>query len=507
VEFGETHSSLKTGGERASASLASSSETQGKLVPVNGAAAGMVARLGLVYTPQATGDQVKARNEGFVVRREIIRVSSDSAPPAKEWLDKGGNVLPFTTGDVIEEHIQIINPELEIVLSEGIDTIGKEKLSMEEWTEFLADSKEIGVPYSYDIKYNSAGNYWIVVTFPTSIRIDISIAHNELYPSKDMQSVAGFIISVAIFYLLSLALVTVVYSRITSIGFVDPLKKLYQSAKRLGEGDYTARVEIKTNNEIAELGQIFNTMAEKIEKEIALRESSEENRKRLILDISHDLKNPLAGMMGYAELCLKNPNLPDEKRQEYSKVIYESCVRVNGLINDLFEFSKLESSEYKIEPVRIDLCEYLREEISVLLPLLDSAGFPYDFNIPEEEIFASVDPKEMRRVIHNLIMNSIQYNRSGTAITLTAEQNEQEVLISIRDDGVGMTAETAEHVFEAFVRGDSSRNSKSGGTGLGLSIAEKIMKAHGGSIDLKTAENEGCEFILRFPKKIIKNLR
>ncbi len=395
--------------------------------------------------------------------------------------------------------IRIITSELETVMSEGIDTIGKEKLSMEEWTEFLAGSKKIGVPYSYDIAYNAEGGYWIIVTFPTSIRIDLDIAHNERYPSKDMQAVAGFIVSVILFYLLSLALVTVIYSRITSIGFVDPLRKLYHIAKRLGEGDYSARVEMKTNNEIAELGQIFNTMAEKIEKEIALRESSEENRKRLILDISHDLKNPLAAMMGYAELCLKDPNLPEEKRQEYSKVIYDSCIRVNGLINDLFEFSKLESSEYKIEPVPIDLCEYLREEMSTLLPLLDSSGFTYVFNIPEEEILASIDPKEMRRVIHNLIMNSIQHNPPGTTVTLTLEQNEKEVLASIRDDGIGMTTEAAAHIFEAFVRGDSTRNSKSGGTGLGLSIAEKIMMAHGGSIELKTAENEGCEFILHLP--------
>ena len=405
--------------------------------------------------------------------------------------------------DVVLENgggIQIINSGLEIVVSEGIDTFGKNKLSMTEWTDFLANSKEIGVPYSFDIEYNAAGDYWIIVTFPTSIRIELDIAHNELYPSKDMESVGGFIVAVILFYLLSLVIVTVIYSRITSIGFVDPLKKLYQSSKRLGEGDYSARVEIKTKNEIAELGQIFNTMAEKIEKEIALRELSEENRKRLILDISHDLKNPLAGMMGYAELCLKNPDLSEEKRKEYIKVIYDNCIRVNGLINDLFEFSKLESSEYKIEPVRIDLCEYLREEISVLLPLLDSAGFRYDFNIPEDEIYTSLDPKEMRRVLHNLIMNSLQYNREGTNITITAEQNEQEIRISIQDNGIGMSEETAEHIFEAFVRGDRSRNSKSGGTGLGLSIAEKIMKAHGGSIELKTAENTGCEFILHFPK-------
>lgn len=396
--------------------------------------------------------------------------------------------------------IQIIDTNLEVVLSEGINTIGKNKLSMADWTEFLANSKEIGVPYSFDIAYNAAGDYWIVVTFPTSIRLDISVAHNELYPSKDMQAVAGFIIALILFYLLSLALVTVIYSRVTSIGFVDPLKRLYQSAKLIGEGDYTTRVEIKTNDEIAELGQIFNTMAGKIEKEIALRESSEENRKRLVLDISHDLKNPLASMMGYAELCLKDPDLPEEKRQEYIKVIYDSCIRVNGLIVDLFEFSKLESSEYKIEPVRIDLSEYLREELSVLLPLLDSAGFQYDFNIPEEELYTSFDPKEIRRVLHNLIINSIQYNKEGTAIILTAEQDEKETRVILRDNGIGMSQETAEHIFEAFVRGDSSRNSKSGGTGLGLSIAEKIMKAHGGTIELKTAENTGCEFTLRFPK-------
>ncbi|HYE67485.1 MAG TPA: HAMP domain-containing sensor histidine kinase, partial [Anaerovoracaceae bacterium] len=397
--------------------------------------------------------------------------------------------------------IQIINSGLEIVLSEGIDPFGENNLSVAEWTEFLTKSKAVGVPYSFDIAYNTEGDYWIVVTFPTSIRIDLDIAHNELYPSKDMESVRGFIVAVVLFYLLSLAAVTVIYSRITSIGFVDPLKKLYQSAKRLGEGDYSARVKVKTKNEIAELGQIFNTMAEKIEKEIALRELSEENRKRLILDISHDLKNPLAGMMGYAELCLKDPDLPEEKQKEYIKVIYDNCIRVNGLINDLFEFSKLESSEYKIEPAQIDLSEYLREEISVLLPMLDSAGFSYDFNIPEEELYASFDPKEMRRVLHNLIVNSLQYNREGTTITITAEQNEQEIRINIQDNGIGMSEETAEHIFEAFVRGDRSRNSKSGGTGLGLSIAEKIMKAHGGSIELKTAENKGCEFILHFPKK------
>lgn len=397
--------------------------------------------------------------------------------------------------------IQIVNRDLEVVLSEGIDSIRKNKLSMEEWTEFLAESKRAGVTYSYDIAYHEAGAYWIVVTFPTSLRIDFYLAHNERYPSKDMDAVGGFIAAVIIFYLLALALVTVIYSRVTSFGFVDPLKKLYQVAKRLGEGDYSARVTLKSNNEIAELGHIFNTMAERIEREIALREASEENRKQLILDISHDLKNPLAGMMGYSEQCLKNPALSEAKRKEFIKIIYDGCIRVNGLIDDLFAYSRLESAEYKIEPIRLDLCEYLREELLVLLPLLDAAGFSYEFSIPEEEIFASVDPKEMRRVLHNLITNAIQHNPAGTAVSLAVTQDEREIRISVRDNGTGMSEKTAAHIFDAFVRGDASRNSKSGGTGLGLAIAEKIMKTHDGSIELKTAENKGCEFILHLPNK------
>ncbi len=401
--------------------------------------------------------------------------------------------------------IQIINSDLEVVMSQGIDPIGKKKFSMGEWTEFLTQSKRVGVPYNFDIAYSEAGKYWVIVTFPTSIRIEVGIAHNNQYPSRDMKAVAGLITAVIIFYLLLLALVTVIYSRITSIGFVDPLKKLYQGAKRLGEGDYSARVDINAKNEIAELGEIFNTMAEKIEKEIALREVLEENRKRLILDISHDLKNPLAGVMGYAEQCMKNPGLPVEKQQEYLGVIYDGCTRINSMIDDLFEYSKLESGGYQIEPVPTDLCEFLREELAVLLPVMDSADFAYDFNILEEEIIVSVDPKELRRVIHNLIINAVRHNPPGTAVWLTLEQNDHETLIKIRDDGTGISEKMAAQVFEAFARGDDARNSKGGGAGLGLSIAEKIMRAHGGSIELKTAENKGCEFILKLP--VIKDLR
>ena len=111
LEFGEAKQVLRTDAEQPSASYATSSEAPGRLVPVSGNPEGLFARMGLVYTPKAGGDRVTARSEGFVVRREIIRVRADNAPPAKEWLDKEGATFPFALGDVVEEHIQVINPE------------------------------------------------------------------------------------------------------------------------------------------------------------------------------------------------------------------------------------------------------------------------------------------------------------------------------------------------------------------------------------------------------------
>ncbi len=111
LEFGDAKQTLKTDADQPSASFTSTSETQGKLIPASGNAEGMFARLGLVYTPKASGDHVAPKSDGFAVRREIIRVPTDQAPPAKEWLDKEGQALSFSLGDIIEEHIQVINAE------------------------------------------------------------------------------------------------------------------------------------------------------------------------------------------------------------------------------------------------------------------------------------------------------------------------------------------------------------------------------------------------------------
>ena len=241
-------------------------------------------------------------------------------------------------------------------------------------------------------------------------------------------------------------------------------------------------------------------MAMQIEKEIDLKNHSEENRKKLILDISHDLKNPLASIMGYAELCYNKSDLPKEEQDKYMKVIYDNSLRANNLIVDLFELSKLESSEYSINKTQVDICEYLRKAMGSFITTFDRYGFSYDFDIPETEIITQIDSEQMDRVFQNLVTNTVKYNPINTKVIIRLFEQDNQIEIVFKDDGIGIPSEFAARIFHPFERVDITRNSQIGGTGLGLAIVEKIIDAHNGNISLITDENAGCEFKIKIPK-------
>jgi signal transduction histidine kinase len=397
--------------------------------------------------------------------------------------------------------VQVIGKNYKVLYSTGIDTLGKTNLTTQEFTDFLTQSRSLGIPYHYDIAYNEKGAFWLVVTFPTSLRIDFSFAYNEEYISKDMQNVAGALIAIVLFYLLLLALFTAVFSRITAVRITTPLRKLCEGVKRMREGDFSARVDLHLKNEFAELQHTFNDMAAKIDYETGRRIQSEDDRRKLILDISHDLKNPLTGISGYTERCLNKPGLSDEERNGYLRIIYENSLRADRLLSSMFELSKLDSPDFKLDVEKTDVCEYLRGVCAELLPSLEQAGFGYDIDLPDKPHYAMLDSGQMSRVFHNLADNAIRYNGEATVlkISLCEEKDKGRLIILFSDNGIGIPEDIASDIFKPFVRVDRSRNSASGGTGLGLSIVSKIIEAHGGTISLDTDMKQGCTFKITLP--------
>lgn len=420
-----------------------------------------------------------------VTAADIIRDDYENMDIA-EVLDNGGGV-------------QVVNQDYQVVFSQGINTL-PETLTPETFTSFLTNSHAKEVPFSYSIVYNPREDFWLIVTFPTSFRIDFAMVHNTDYPSVDIQAVTGVIVAIVLFYLILLGISTVIYSRLTSRSIITPLKKLCTSARRLKDGDYGSRVDLNLDNEFGELENIFNAMADEIEKEIDLRKQSEENRKKLVLDISHDLKTPLANIMGYAELCLLKPDLPKEQRQTYVKIIHDNSTRANRLMTDLFELSKMETSEYVLCKESVDFSEYLRERMGEAVAGFEEAGFSYEFHIPEQEIAVNIDAMQINRVLENLVDNTLSHNKRGTHVIVECIEKSESVAIRFKDNGVGIPPALRETIFQPFVKGDPARHSESRGTGLGLAIVMKIMMAHGGSVKLAPDEDAGCAFILSLPK-------
>jgi signal transduction histidine kinase len=386
--------------------------------------------------------------------------------------------------------VQVIDNEYRVVYSSGLDTIGKDRLTAAEFTAFLTQSQT--KPNHYDILYHPEGGFWLVVTFPTSIRLDFSLVHNKDAVAGDLMR-AGWAIALVVFcYLLILALCAYIYSKITAASITVPLKKLCDGTRLLREGDYSVRVDLRLKNEFAELQNTFNDMAARIEHETALRKKSEEDRRRMILDISHDLKNPMASIQGYAELLCQKTNSPE------LTAIYQNSQRANRLLNELFELSKIDSPDFALKPVKTDLCETLRQICGEIVPQLEFANFEYDIDIPEDSIYAMLDTSHFARIIQNLTDNAVRYNPEGTKITVSLTAGDKTASIEFSDDGVGIPEHLIGDIFNPFVRVDSSRNSKTGGSGLGLPIAMKIAEAHGGDLTLRS-EGKGCTFTITIP--------
>ena len=268
----------------------------------------------------------------------------------------------------------------------------------------------------------------------------------------------------------------------TSKEFINPIRTLLKGVTEISNGNYDVRVKSEKINEFLELSNGFNNMAETIQNEQKENKKLEKMREDLILDISHDLKNPLASIMGYSETLINAEDLTNDKINEYLTIINRNSYRANKLINDLFEFSLYNNTDYKFNLEKRDICEMLREIIANFIPEFDHKEFTYDFDIFESSYYVMADEEKIYRAINNILDNKVKYNKKGNTISIKTEIHDNRFFIKFCDNGDSIPDQYKESIFNPFVRVDKSRNSKTGGTGLGLSITKRILNKHNGDI-------------------------
>lgn len=308
------------------------------------------------------------------------------------------------------------------------------------------------------------------------------------------------LIIIVIIFITILALILVVFARVTSRNIVKPVNMLVDGVKKIADGEYGNHIDYKTSNELDDLIDSINILSSQLKDQVELREKSDDARKNLILGLSHDVKTPLTNIIGYSEMMLSDPSLSDEEVERNLKIIHSNGLVADKLTKGLFELARFDSDRYFVETTKSDVSEILRRKVISYVYEFEEKNIDYSLDIPEYRVDAIINEHQIERVIDNIIQNSLKYNQQDFSICISLKEVDSMILITIEDDGIGIPDELSTKVFDPMFRVESSRSKSLGGTGLGLSISKKIMEKHGGDIILDTHYKKGCKFVISLPK-------
>lgn len=282
---------------------------------------------------------------------------------------------------------------------------------------------------------------------------------------------------------------------------MKPLGELKHASNAIKEGNYDYRIQNVFKDEFGEVISSFEAMREQLKESLQIQHQYEENRKILLTHISHDLKTPITSIKGYIEGIKDGVADTPEKMKKYIDTIYRKAKDMNELIDDLFLFSKLDLQKYSFDFRVLDIVHYMKDIVEELQFDLQKKGIVLDLEHPMKELTVMGDGNNLRRVITNIIDNSIKYaGHDQIRIFINIKEMTDQVLIEIRDNGKGISKEAQPFVFDEFYRADPSRNMNTYGSGLGLSIIKKIIEEHGGEIWMESELNHGTSIFFTLRK-------
>ena len=288
---------------------------------------------------------------------------------------------------------------------------------------------------------------------------------------------------------------------------VKPIMRLKLAAQNIQEGNLDFELPVEySGDEIASLTKDFEEMRIILKNNAEEKIKAESEEKELIRNISHDLKTPLTAIKGYVEGLLDGVADTPEKREKYLKTIYNRASDMDKLIDELTMYSRIDMNRVPYTFTKIDINHYMEDCCEEIGLELETKGISMEYhNFSNEEQYVMIDIEQMKRVINNIISNSVKYmsDRKGM-IRIELFNDGDYALIRIEDNGKGISPEDLKHVFERFFRADSSRNSKQGGSGIGLAIVKKVIEEHGGMIWAESKEGIGTVMNIRL-KKVIKD--
>ena len=293
-----------------------------------------------------------------------------------------------------------------------------------------------------------------------------------------------------------------------------PLQELRTAANRIGEGNYSAPVNVTSSDEIGELGAAFRSMGEslsdsrqelesksvQLKEKLQLAEAASQAKSAFLANMSHELRTPLNAIIGYSEMMLEDAQ--DEGAAERVSDLQKargSGRHLLGLINDVLDISKIEAGKFELTNEPVDLSDILSEVESTAPPLMQANDNRFNVVQPDDIGWIECDKQRLSQILLNLLSNAAKFTENGD-INLTAERSgDGWVHFAVHDTGVGMDSEQVKRLFEPFVQADRSITQRFGGTGLGLSISLRFVEMMGGRISIESELGAGSCFTVSLP--------
>jgi signal transduction histidine kinase len=297
-------------------------------------------------------------------------------------------------------------------------------------------------------------------------------------------------------FALVLTLLIIVYL-VSVLGHIrTQLTLIKEALEDIKNGNLNRRILATKSDITKQICYGINEIAINSQSQLIQQKQSEQAYKRLMTSLSHDVKTPLASLVGYLE-AIESNIVAGEEKDEYIHVASGKAYHLKHFVENLFEWVKLDSGEQIFHFELFDINELSRNIIAEWIPILENSHFEYKFDIPETEYFMRIDANAYTRILNNLLQNIITHSE-GDNMALSILENEQEARIVITDNGKGISPDNLPHIFERMYQCDHSRSSK--GNGLGLSITKELVSTHKGTITADSISGFGTTFTIILPK-------
>ncbi len=336
----------------------------------------------------------------------------------------------------------------------------------------------------------SAGLYRVYYVFPTD------------YEVANLNLVQAWVWATEAALLVLLALIAWIVTR----QVVTPVRMAARTAERLSAGRLHERMDVKGQDDLARLGSSFNKMAVNLQHQIGQLEELSRVQRRFVSDVSHELRTPLTTVRMASDLLYASRTSFEPDVGRSAELLQRELDRFESLLVDLLEISRYDAGAAVLDAEAVDVLTVVRRAVDQCAGLAERRHTPLLLQIPGTPVVAEVEGRRIERILRNLIVNAIEHGDEGP-VEITLVATDDAVAVSVRDYGVGMSADAVEHVFERFWRADPARSRTTGGTGLGLSIALEDAHLHGGWLQVWAEPGRGANFRLTLPRRVGGDVR